>query len=207
MCGNAVSKETEYGFIIISLSDNQLGSIFLMNQIACKMFKYSKRDILGRNVSTIMPVVIGEKHDSILKEFLNRHQKSFNTDQRLIYGKDTNGFLFPMQLELSRASFSANDECIFIARVKPDRLKSTPISCLVGLNGEIMEHSAGFRHIFYRNSGKNSQNRTIEELIPTFFEEVNEIETVPVEIVVEMNNMMLDDVSATFSVAPLLVKG
>jgi len=103
------SKDAETGIIVISLSDTKLGSIFLMNRLACHLFKYEKEDILGKNVSNIMPKIIGQKHDDILINFLKKKRKTFNTDQRLLFGLDSNDLLFPLQLQLQKASYSIND--------------------------------------------------------------------------------------------------
>lgn len=66
-----------------------------------------------------MPSVIADMHDAILTDFLKKKRRKFNTDQRLLFGRDGNGYLFPVQLQLQKASFSSNDEYIFIASVRP----------------------------------------------------------------------------------------
>lgn len=82
-----------------------------------------------------MPTVFADIHDAILTDFLKTRRKKFNTDQRLLFGKDGNGYLFPVLLQLQKASFSANDEYIFIACVWPEKTKSAPVYCIVDHDG------------------------------------------------------------------------
>jgi len=56
-----------------------------------------------------MPSIFADIHDNILTNFLKTKRKKFNTDLRSLFGKDGNGYLFPVQLQLQKASFSAND--------------------------------------------------------------------------------------------------
>jgi len=56
-----------------------------------------------------MPGVFADMHDEILTNFLKTKRQNFNTDQRVLFGKDGNGYLFPLMLQLQKASFSAND--------------------------------------------------------------------------------------------------
>lgn len=56
-----------------------------------------------------MPEIFAVKHDNILVDFLKKKRRTFNTDQRLLLGRDSNGLIFPVQLQLQKASYSAND--------------------------------------------------------------------------------------------------
>ena len=81
----------------------------MVNEKACDIFKYTRKEMLGLRVNAIMPSVIADIHDQILVDFLKKKRKKYNTDQRLLFGKDGNGYLFPVLLQLQRASFSSND--------------------------------------------------------------------------------------------------
>jgi hypothetical protein len=117
-----------------------------------------------------MPSVIADIHDQILTDFLKKKRKKYNTDQRMLFGKDGNGYIFPLELQLQRASFSSNDEYIFIASVTPERLRTAPYYCIVDHEGDITDFTASFRNIFFQNSSKKSYNRNIQEIIPTYFD-------------------------------------
>ena len=65
--------------------------------------------MLNLRVNAIMPSVIADIHDQILTDFLKKKKKKYNTDQRKLFGKDGHGYIFPLLLQLQRASFSSND--------------------------------------------------------------------------------------------------
>jgi hypothetical protein len=81
----------------------------MVNEKACDIFRYNKKEMLNLRVNAIMPSVIAGIHDQILTDFLKKKRKKYNTDQRLLFGKDGNGYIFPVELQLQRASFSSND--------------------------------------------------------------------------------------------------
>lgn len=126
-----MSKESEAGIIIICLSESKLGDIFMVNERACDIFHYPKKQMLGLRVNAIMPSVFADIHDRILLDFLKKKRKKYNTDQRLLFGKDGNGYMFPLKLQLQRASYSSKDEYIFIASICPEKVRSAPMYCIV----------------------------------------------------------------------------
>ena len=52
--------------------------------------------MLSLRVNDIMPDVYSINHDNILASFLKNRYKSINQDQRLLFGKGKNGFIFPL---------------------------------------------------------------------------------------------------------------
>lgn len=101
---------------------------------------------------------------------MKKKRKKYNTDQRLLFGKDGNGYLFPLLLQLQRASFSSNDEYIFIASVAPSKVRTAPVFCILDHEGNITDFTASFRNIFFSNN-KKSYYKNIQEIIPGYFEE------------------------------------
>jgi hypothetical protein len=116
-----------------------------------------------------MPVVFADKHDNILIDFLKKKRKTFNTDQRLLFGRDSNGYIFTIQLQLQKASFSANDEFIFIGMVKHNKLRAAPLFAVVDNEGYIREYTASFQNIFFKNY-KKGKLKSIQEIIPNYFD-------------------------------------
>lgn len=125
---------------------------------------------MGLRVNAIMPSVIADIHDQILIDFLKKKRKKYNTDQRLLFGKDGNGYLFPLLLQLQRASFSSNDEYIFVASIAPSKMRSAPVFCIIDHEGNITDYTASFRNIFFSNN-KKDYNKNIQEIIPGYFDE------------------------------------
>ena len=80
-----------------------------------------------------MPDVYSVNHDNILNSFLRNRSKSINEDERLLFGKGKNGFIFPMSLQLRKLIYNTNDELMFISNVNAIKTKSAPIFCIVDL--------------------------------------------------------------------------
>ncbi len=65
--------------------------------------------MLDLRVNDIMPSVFSVLHDNILNSFLKNRFKEINQDQRSVFGKNKNGFIFPMLLQLRKLSWNLND--------------------------------------------------------------------------------------------------
>ena len=117
-----------------------------------------------------MPDVFGVLHDKILTDFLRTRRRKFNTDQRLLFGKDGNGFMFPLQLQLQSLTVTNNDEFIFIAMVKPEKSKKIPIYCIIDHEGYIKDCTASFKYLFYKKTKKET-NKNIQEIVVNYFDE------------------------------------
>ncbi len=65
-----VSRD-EMAVITVSQSLNTLGVIEGANSVALSMFGYNKRDMLGKNISLIVPPPMNARHDEYLKAFLD----------------------------------------------------------------------------------------------------------------------------------------
>jgi PAS domain S-box-containing protein len=65
-----VSRE-DMAVITVSQSLNTLGIIESANAVALSMFGYNKRDMVGKNISLIVPPPMNARHDAYLKAFLD----------------------------------------------------------------------------------------------------------------------------------------
>jgi hypothetical protein len=111
---------------------------------------------MNLRVNDIMPSVISEVHDHILSTYLKDRYKRINQDQRLLFGKNKSGFIFPIYLQLRKLSWNANDELIFIANFELPKLKSAPICCISDLEGNILDYTSSFANLFLKKSKKKS---------------------------------------------------
>lgn len=134
--------------------------------------------MLQLRVNDIMPSLFSRIHDFILSSFLkDRYKKKINQDERLLFGKNKSGFIFPMYLQLRKLSWNLNDELIFISNVRTYKNKSTPIHCIVNLDGEIQDVTSSFAWMFLKkNSSQISRNQNIQCILPSFFKTVEESE-------------------------------
>jgi PAS domain S-box-containing protein len=56
---------------VISHALSNLGSIETVNTAALTMFGYNKRDMIGKNISVVVPPPMNARHDTYLRRFLD----------------------------------------------------------------------------------------------------------------------------------------
>jgi hypothetical protein len=170
-----VKFDTESGVVAISLSEASLGQIHSVNMLAARQFNYfGQKEMLALRVNDLMPEIYSEVHDGILLSFLKNRYKSINQDERLLFGKNKNGFIFPFQLQLRKLSVNANDELIFIANVNAQKTKAAPINCILDLEGDIRNVSSTFAWLFLKKYKEHHALQNIQVLIPSFFKVIEE---------------------------------
>lgn len=85
---------------IILIDDK--GKILSFNRSSEKIFQYSANDVLGKNVSMLMPEPFHSGHDTYLSNYKKTgHAKVIGKD-REVSGKRANGEIFPLDLSVSR---------------------------------------------------------------------------------------------------------
>ena len=72
-------ENTDSGITIISADDKNTGIIDYCNLTFCNIFNYDKKDLIGKNISKIMPWNIGNYHNNfIINYFQNSNSKIIN---------------------------------------------------------------------------------------------------------------------------------
>lgn len=88
------------------LTINGEGLIETINPAACKLFGYQPDEVIGRNVSVLMPPPDKEQHD----EYLHRYQRTGEAHiigiGREVTGLRKDGTVFPFRLGVSNVNFS-----------------------------------------------------------------------------------------------------
>lgn len=100
------------GMIVIDTS----GSILSFSAMAEKLFGYSESDVLGRNVSVLMPSPDRERHDSYVRRYLETGEARIIGVGRVLTGLRADGTSFPMKLSVGEAQ--ADDQHIFTGFVQ-----------------------------------------------------------------------------------------
>ena len=104
--------------VAISLNSKCLGKIKLLNNQACNIFNYQKADMEKLSVNDIMPKLYSKYHDEFLRVFLTFENKKVNTDNRLLVGKNSQGSLFEIFLQLQKSITTASEELVFVANIE-----------------------------------------------------------------------------------------
>ncbi|WP_448697549.1 PAS domain S-box protein [Mucilaginibacter sp. AW1-3] len=89
---------------IITISDR--GIIESINPAACGLFQYQPAEVIGKNISTLMPPPDRDKHDS----YINRYQRTGEPHiigiGRDVIGLRKDGTTFPFRLGVNEVQFS-----------------------------------------------------------------------------------------------------
>jgi len=85
---------------------NERGIIESINPAACKLFEYIPEEVIGKNVSMLMPPPDKEQHD----EYLHRYQQTGHAHiigiGREVKGLKKSGAIFPFRLGISQVQYS-----------------------------------------------------------------------------------------------------
>lgn len=87
---------------IITISPD--GIIESVNNSAAKIFGYEKGEMVGRNVSILMPSADADHHDGYIANYLKTGKKKIIGIGRDVVGKKKDGSLFPFRLSISEVT-------------------------------------------------------------------------------------------------------
>ena len=107
---NAIFDNAGEGIISIDAS----GVIVLFNHAAESMFGHVATDVLGRNVSLLMPVADRDRHDGYLENYLATGEANIIGSGREIRAQHKDGRLFPVYLTVSEIQLDAEHTFIGI---------------------------------------------------------------------------------------------
>jgi two-component system sensor kinase FixL len=82
---------------------DEAGSIIFFSAAAERMFGYASDELLGENVSALMPSPDRERHDSYLRRYLDTSVPRIIGIGRITIGRRRNGETFPMDLSIGEA--------------------------------------------------------------------------------------------------------
>ena len=79
---------------------DDIGTICSFSRVAERQFGYEEDEVLGRNVSMLMPSPYRENHDAYLERYLRTGEKRIIGIGRVVVGERKNGTTFPMELSV-----------------------------------------------------------------------------------------------------------
>ena len=93
----AVLDHAVEGIIVI----NEQGIIETFNKAAQRMFGYEASEVVGRNISVLMPEPFKGQHDSYMQQYRDSGHRRIIGIGREAVGKKKNGSVFPVDLSVS----------------------------------------------------------------------------------------------------------
>lgn len=120
---NAIIENAIDGIITI----DERGVIEHLNSAALVLFGYEKQELVGQNVTILMPRPVRDQHDSHLQQYKETGRKNIIGIGREVVGQRKDGSTFPFRLGVSEVMFS--DRKIFtgfihdLTRQKDDEIR------------------------------------------------------------------------------------
>ncbi len=98
------------------ISIDHRGLILTANPAAERLFGYSEKELVGRNVKRLMPQHFRKHHDGYLSNYLTTGQRKIIGIGRVVSGERKDGSIFPMELSVGEATLEG--ERIFVGTVR-----------------------------------------------------------------------------------------
>jgi two-component system sensor kinase FixL len=95
---------------------NEKGIVESVNPAGERMFGYAAEEVLGRNVSMLMPTPYREEHDGYLANYVRTGEKRIIDIGREVSGRRKDGTTFPIDLAVSEAQRGQRREFVGIVR-------------------------------------------------------------------------------------------
>ncbi len=83
---------------------DEQGAIVSFSAAAERLFGYAERDVVGRNVSILMPSPDRERHDEYIAHYKRTGERRIIGIGRVVTGERHDGSVFPMELSIGEAS-------------------------------------------------------------------------------------------------------
>jgi PAS domain S-box-containing protein len=119
--GRALLDNVDEG--IVSISDS--GIVELFNPAAERMFGYRSEEVVGKNVSMLMPEPYHSEHDGYLARYLHTGQARIIGIGREVRGMRSDGDVFPMDLRVSEFHLEGRRQFIGSMRDITERKRIT----------------------------------------------------------------------------------
>jgi len=107
---------------IINIDAN--GMIESFNRGAEKIFGYSQDEVLGRNISMLMPPLYSKVHDDFVTDYLKTGESGVVGKRHILKALHKNGTLFPVELSVSESHYGGQLTFISIIRDITDRVRT-----------------------------------------------------------------------------------
>ncbi len=108
-----ITSEKKYHSLVDSAQDaivsiDSIGTIVLFNEAAQKVFGYSPKEVIGKNVAMLLPEHFRSRHQISLEHVLQSNNSAIAGNIAELEGLNKNGHYFPMELSFSVSGIDGN---------------------------------------------------------------------------------------------------
>jgi two-component system sensor kinase FixL len=107
---------------------DEKGIIETINPAGCKLFEYDADEVIGKNVSMLMPAPDSSRHDNYLRHYQHTGRPHIIGVGREVMGLRKSGVIFPFQLGISEVQYSGRK--IYTGFIQRTRLLEESITAL-----------------------------------------------------------------------------
>ena len=133
------------------------GVIESFNKSAEKLFGYNKKEIVGRNISMLMPANYADKHDEYLARFSPERNNAIGSGARELLALRKDGSTLPVDIAISNATIG--DKNIFIGVIRDISERKAAREALLNAN------SALEKRVEERTQELNDKNHALDEAL------------------------------------------
>ncbi len=108
--------------MVASGEQGKLGEILQFNMAVCRIFGYTKAELSGRKISSLMPDMYARVHDKILQRCINSNEDTTTAGAKDIFilARHKSGYLMPLFLQ-ARMMSSVTHGTLFVATMKLEK--------------------------------------------------------------------------------------
>jgi two-component system sensor kinase FixL len=114
---------------------DQAGAIISFNAAAVRQFGYQESEVVGRNVSILMPEPYHSEHDRYIRRYLLTGQKRIIGVDRVVVGRRKDGSTFPMKLAVGE--MKTDDKLFFTGFIRDLTEREESAARLQEIQGEL----------------------------------------------------------------------
>ena len=86
--------------ISIGQGSTDLGIIQSANATALRLFGYTRRDLIGRNIDVLVPEPLATVHQSFMLKYIQTGRETVMNTTRTVFGRHHDGHIFPILLNV-----------------------------------------------------------------------------------------------------------
>eukprot|EP00898_Chlorokybus_atmophyticus_P004719 jgi/Chlat1/5248/Chrsp33S05012 len=144
---------------------NHRGNVLSVNRNFVRMFQYVPEEIIGRNVSTIMPPRYAERHDRFIHAYQETGVKKAIGKVRNVEGMARGGHVFPVSLRVSEEVI--NGESVYCAEMQDMETAELAGVMTCDTSGIIRSCNNGLIALFGYHDANEIVGSPIGRLMPT----------------------------------------